>query len=316
MNVLVVDDYQRATATLACAARLAPHRLVVLGDLAREPAAAAALADAEALVLIRERTQVDAAFLRRTPRLRVVSQTGKVARNVDVAACSAAGVAVVEGTGSPVAPAELAWLLMMAARRRFVDGVNGLYRGQWQTTLGMAMHGARLGILGYGRIGKRVAGYGRAFGMRVEVWGSERARAEARADGLEAATARDAFFAGNDIVSVHLRLVPATEGSIGAADLARMQPDALFVNTSRAELVAPGVLEAALRTGRPGAAALDVFAVEPIYDPDHELLRMPNVLCSPHLGYVERASYELYLGAAFDNVLRFAAGDRSHVINP
>jgi D-3-phosphoglycerate dehydrogenase len=205
---------------------------------------------------------------------------------------------------------------MMAARRRFVGAVDGLYRGQWQTTIGRAMHGAGLGILGYGKIGRRVAAYGRAFGMRVAVWGREASRAAAAADGFEIASSRERFFADADIVSVHLRLVAATAGSIGAEDLDRMKPDALFVNTSRAELVPAGVLEAALARGRPGFAALDAFESEPIYDPGHPLLRMPNVLCTPHLGYVERDGYELYFGAVFDNLLRFDAGDRNHVINP
>ena len=325
MQILIPDDYQRATASLACSARLGTHTLVVLGDLGRAAPTEvaevdAALAHADALVPIRERTRVDRALLRRMPRLRVISQTGKVARHLDLDACTAAGVAVVEGSGSPVAPAELAWLLMMAARRRLVPSVAALHAGQWQgadgTALGSAMHGAILGIFGYGRIGKRVAGYGRAFGMTVQVWGSERARAEARVDGLLAAPSRADFFASADVLSLHLRLVDATTGMIDGADLERMKPGALFVNTSRAELVQSGALEAALRRGRPGFAALDVFESEPVYDPGHPLLQMPQVLCSPHLGYVERASYEMYFGTAFDNLLRFDAGDHSQVINP
>jgi D-3-phosphoglycerate dehydrogenase / 2-oxoglutarate reductase len=316
MQILIADDYQHATARLACVAKVAAHGLFVAGDLAREPDIDRHLAAAEALVLIRERTNVDAELLRRMPRLRVIGQTAKIGRNLDLAACTAAGVAVTEGVGSPIAPAELAWLLMMAARRRFVGAVDGLYRGAWQTTIGAAMHGAVLGVLGYGKIGKLIAGFGRAFGMQVQVWGSERARSEARAAGLVAAASRAQFFADADIVSVHLRLTPETKGSVGAVDLAQMKPDALFVNTSRADLVPPGVLEAALAAGRPGFAALDVFEAEPIYDPAHPLLQMKNVLCSPHLGYVELGSYELYLGSVFDNLLRFDAGDRSHVINP
>jgi len=317
MQILIPDDYTGASAGLACAAQLAEHTLTVLGDLARAPQADAALRDAEALVLIRERTRVDAALLRRMPRLRVISQTGKIARHVDLAACTAAGVAVVEGVGSPVAPAELAWLLMMmAARRRLVDNVASLRAGRWQSALGAAMNGATLGIYGYGRIGRRVAAYGRAFGMTVRIWGSERARADALADGCAAATDRASFFATADVLSLHLRLVPATEGVVGADDLARMKPDALFVNTSRAELVQPGALEAALRTGRPGGAAVDVFESEPVYDAGHPLLQMSQVLATPHLGYVERASYELYFGTAFEQLLRFAAGERAHLLNP
>ncbi|GAB3243900.1 D-2-hydroxyacid dehydrogenase family protein [Chitinimonas naiadis] len=316
MHILIPDDYQHASRQLAELQLLADHTLTVLADLQRDPGADAVLAGTECLVLIRERTVVDEAFLRRTPKLRLISQTGKLARNVDLAACTAAGVAVVEGSGSPIAPAELTWLLMMAARRQLVASVNGLYGGHWQTHIGTAMAGQKLGILGYGKIGQLVAGYGRAFGMPVQVWGSERALAAARADGLQACASREQFFASSDIVSVHLRLVAATEGGISAADLGVMKPDALFVNTSRAELVAPGALEEALDKGRPGYAALDVFEQEPIYDRQHPLLQNPRVLCTPHLGYVEQGSYALYFRIAFDNVLRFAAGEYGHVLNP
>ncbi|HEY9100977.1 D-2-hydroxyacid dehydrogenase family protein [Chitinimonas sp.] len=316
MHILIPDDYQYASRQLREVALLADHELTVLGDLAHEPAADATLARTECLVLIRERTVVDAAFLRRTPRLRLISQTGKVARNIDLAACTAAGVAVVEGAGSPTAPAELAWLLIMAARRQLIGAIDGLRQGRWQTNIGSAVHGQTLGILGYGKIGQLLAGYGKAFGMRVLVWGSERALAAAQADGYQAALSRQAFFADSDVLTVHLRLAASTEHSITADDLAAMKPDALFVNTSRAELVAPGALETALAQGRPGYAALDVFEQEPIYNPEHPLLKHPKVLCTPHLGYVERESYALYFRLAFENVLRFAAGERAHVLNP
>lgn len=312
-QLVIPDDYQHAS--LACR-HLFQHpdiQTTVLGDLQHDPAAPAALARADGLLLIRERTQIDAAFLARYPQLKLISQTGKLARNVDVAACRQAGVALMEGSGSPIAPAELAWLLMMAARRQLLPAVQGLYAGQWQTNLGRAMHGDTLGILGFGKIGQRVAGFARAFGMQVVVWGSERARQEAVALGYQAAASRADFFAGCDIISVHQRLVPATAANIGADDLARMKPDALFVNISRAELVAEGALLAALQAGRPGFAALDVFEQEPVYDPAHPLLQLPNVLCTPHLGYVEQHSYAQYLGQAFDNVVRYLAGERSHL---
>lgn len=316
ITLLIPDDYQRIATTLPFLQQDPTIRCHVLGDLAREPAAAEQLASAEALILIRERTLIDAAFLRRAPNLRLISQTGKLARNIDLTACTDAGVAVVEGVGSPVAPAELTWLLVMAARRKLVESVNALRAGHWQGPVGESLEGQILGILGYGKIGKRLAGYGRAFGMQVLIWGSERAQQEARADDLMVAKSRAHFFAECDVLSVHQRLVSATAGNITAADLAAMKPTALFVNTSRAELVAPGALLAALQQGRPGFAALDVFDNEPIYDPAHPLLTLPNVLCTPHLGYAEQRSYELYFHSAFANVQRFLAGDCSMVLNP
>ncbi|QDQ27589.1 D-2-hydroxyacid dehydrogenase family protein [Chitinimonas arctica] len=315
MRILIPDDYALACQGLDCLRKLQDHQLTILDDLSRDPSADAMLAEAECLLLIRERTQVDAEFLRRTPHLKVISQTGKLARNIDLDACAAAGVAVVDSIGSPHAPAELAWLLMMAARRQFVSNVNALYQGQWQGPMGRIMRGQTLGILGFGKIGKLVAGYAHAFGMRVMVWGSERARTEAQACGYEAAPSRQAFFASADILSLHLRLVEGTERSVTATDLARMKPDALLVNISRAELIEQGALEAALRAGHPGFAALDVFEAEPIYAVDHPLLQMPNVLCTPHMGYVERDSYELYLSSAIDKLLQVLAGDGSQVLN-
>ncbi|POZ63275.1 D-2-hydroxyacid dehydrogenase family protein [Chromobacterium alticapitis] len=316
IQLWIPDDYQNVGPSLA---ELHSHPGYVcrsLGDLARAPGADAALAQAEALLLIRERTVVDEALLAKMPRLRLISQTGKLARNIDVAACSRAGVAVVEGSGSPHAPAELAWLLIMAARRRLAENVDSLRAGQWQGPVGRAVRGATLGILGFGKIGKLVAGYGRAFGMEILVWGSERAREEALALGYRAAASREAFFAETDVLSLHQRLVPATEGNVTPADLAAMKPEALLINISRAELIAPGALEAALDAGRPGFAALDVFEQEPVYDANHPLLRRANVLCTPHLGYAEEASYRQYLEIAYRNAVRFFEGDANHVLNP
>lgn len=315
-HLVVPDDYALSCRSLPFLFDQAACATTVLGDLARTPDATDALARADALILIRERTWVDDAFLARCPRLRLISQTGKLARNVDLAACSRAGVAVVEGSGDATAPAELAWLLMMAARRQFVAAVGDLYGGHWQRHVGHVMRGATLGILGFGKIGKLLAGYARAFGMDVVVWGSERARAEALQLGLRAAPSRAAFFAGCDIVSVHQRLVDATAGNVTLDDLSAMKPDALFVNTSRAELVAPGALQAALDAGRPGYAALDVFEHEPLYDPAHPLLQRPNVLCSPHLGYTEHASLHHYLSVALQQAQLYWNGERGHVLNP
>lgn len=316
IQVCIPDDYQLATAGLDCLHSHSAFHCTAVEDISRDPAADKALAKAQTLILIRERTVVDAAFLQRTPQLKLISQTGKIARNIDLAACSRAGVAVVEGVGSPIAPAELTWLLIMAARRKFVQAVNAMRAGHWQAELGQGVNNQTLGILGYGKIGKRIAAYAKAFGMQVQVWGSDRARQEAQQEGLIVPASREAFFAGSDVITVHQRLVDETQGNITLADLVQMKPDALFVNTSRAELVAADALLNALRQGRPGFAALDVFEAEPIYDPAHPLLSMPNVLCTPHIGYVEKDSYTLYFKTAFDNVVHFFDGDRSHVINP
>jgi D-3-phosphoglycerate dehydrogenase / 2-oxoglutarate reductase len=315
MKILIPDDYQYATRELACLELLQGHEVTILGDLGKEPQAGAALAEAEALVLIRERTQITADFLQQMPHLKVISQTGKVARHIDLAACTAAGVVVVEGAGSPVAPAELTWALILAAQRKLVQAVVDMKEGKWQTNIGLALHGQTLGVWGYGKIGRMIAGFGRAFAMDVQIFGRQASIEAAQADGYRVCESREAFFATSDVLTVHLRLVNDTIGIIKAGDLAAMKPAALFVNTSRAELVEAGALETTLRNGRPGFAALDVFPEEPIYDADYALLRMPNVLCTPHLGYVEHKGYELYFGKAFENLLTFFAGNPANVVN-
>lgn len=315
IHIVIPDDYQFATQKLDFLHSNNNFHCAALGDLSRDPMADEKLSSAEALILIRERTVIDEAFLRRTPHLKLISQTGKLARNVDIDACTRAGVALVEGSGSPVAPAELTWLLIMASCRKFVSSVNAMAEGHWQTEIGSAVHNQVIGILGYGKIGKRLASYAAVFGMQVQVWGSLRAQEEARADGWTVPESREQFFATSDVLTVHQRLVAATQGNITPADLALMKTDALFVNTSRAELVYDGALQNALTQGRPGFAALDVYEEEPLYNTRHPYLQMPNVLCTPHLGYVEKASYALYFRAAFDNVVRYFSGDRSHVIN-
>jgi D-3-phosphoglycerate dehydrogenase len=324
MKIAILDDYQNAVPGLDCYKILDGHEVKVFNNSARGAGQLAIrLAPYEALVLIRERTSLPAALLNKLPNLKLISQTGKVSGHVDVAAATARGIAIAEGTGSPVAPAELTWALIMAASRKIVPYANSLKEGAWQTAsvnpqlngLGRVLRGRTLAIWSYGKIGKLVAGYGKAFGMRVIVWGSEATRQAALADGVEAAASREAFFAEADVLSLHLRLAEATRGIVTAADLARMKPDALFVNTSRAELVEPGALEAALQAGRPGMAALDVFTEEPLAL-DAPLLRMPTVLATPHLGYVEQDSYEMYFKAAFENIANFAAGKPTNILNP
>ncbi|MBB3820727.1 D-2-hydroxyacid dehydrogenase family protein [Xanthomonas cannabis] len=321
MRILVPDDYQVAVCQLPCLQRMQGHDVQVLGALATDPdERAEQLADADALVLIRERTGVDAALLRRLPRLKLISQTGRVGAHVDVAACTQMGVAVAEGVGSPVAPAELTWALILAASRRLGEYQRALHQGRWQALgdpgLGRVLHGRTLGLWSYGRIGQRVAGFGRAFGMQVLVWGGDASCAHAARDGFAIAGSRQELFERSDVLSLHRRLTAQTRHDVTAQDLARMRGDALLVNTSRAELIAPGALLAALDAGRPGQAAVDVFEHEPVLDPRDALLRHPRVLATPHLGYVERDSYALYFEAAFDNVLAFAAGTPRNLVNP
>ena len=324
MKIAVLDDFQDAVRGLSCFRLLDGHEVKVFNNSARGLGQLAIrLAPYEALVLIRERTAFPAALLDRLPNLKLISQTGKVSGHIDVAAATGHGIAIAEGIGSPVAPSELTWALIMAASRKIVPYANNLKEGLWQTAsinpvlngLGRSLRGRTLSIWGYGKIGRLVAGYARAFGMRVLVWGSEGSRQAARDDGFEAAVSREALFTQADVLTVHLRLLDATRGIVKAEDFARMKPDALFVNTSRAELVEEGALEQALRSGRPGYAALDVFSNEPL-KPDSPLLRIPTVLATPHLGYVEQDSYEIYFQTAFENVVRFAAGQPDKLLNP
>ncbi|PZW47318.1 D-2-hydroxyacid dehydrogenase family protein [Pseudomonas sp. URMO17WK12:I2] len=317
MHIVIPDDYQNVIRSLDCFATLSGHQVSLYHDAVDDvQVLAERFADADALVLTRERTRIDEALLARLPNLKLISQTGKVSSHLDVDACTRHGVAVMEGRGSPIAPAELTWALIINARRQLFPAMRAMYAGQWQVNLGQRLAGQTLGIWGYGKIGQRLARYAQAFEMSVLVWGSEASRQAALADGHRAASSRAAFFAEADVLSLHLRLVEATRHLVTAADLALMKPSALLVNTSRAELIAPGALLEALNKGRPGFAALDVFEQEPLVDIDHPLLRHPGVLCTPHLGYVEREGYELYFGDAFANVRAFFAGEDCALANP
>lgn len=324
MKIAILDDYQDQIRHLDCFQLLDGHEVKVFTTGARGVGQLALrLAEFEALVLIRERTSLSKALLDKLPNLKLISQTSKVSGHIDVAAATANGVAIAEGVGDPTAPAELTWALIMAASRRLPQYIENLKAGRWQMVsavpgrnrLGVALKGRTLGIWGYGKIGRLVAGYGKAFGMQVVIWGRPPSRAAAERDGLRAAESKEAFFAECDVISLHLRLNDATRGMVEAADLARMKASALLVNTSRAELVAPGALEAALRQGHPGYAALDVFENEPLA-PDAPLLQLDNVLVTPHLGYVEQDGYELYFRAAFQNLVNFASGAPTGLLNP
>lgn len=328
MNIIILDDYQDAVRKLRCAARLEPLNAKVFTNTVKGTGQLSVrLRDADVLVLIRERTHFPRALLEKLPRLKLISQTGRVGPHIDVEACTRLGIAVAEGVGSPVAPAELTWALIMASMRRLPQYIGNLKHGAWQQSglkaasmppnfgIGMVLHGKTLGIWGYGRIGRMVAGYGRAFGMQVMVWGSEESRAHALADGHQAAATREAFFEQSDVLSMHLRLGETTRGMVKLDDLARMKPTALFVNTSRAEIVEDNALVSALNKGRPGMAAVDVFESEPILQ-GHPLLRLENAVCTPHIGYVEQDSYETYFGAAFDNVINFVNNNPTNIVNP
>ena len=328
MNIIILDDYQDSVRKLQCASKLESLNAKVFTNTVKGIGQLSIrLRDADVLVLIRERTAFPRQLLEKLPKLRLISQTGRVGPHVDVEACTRLGIAVAEGVGSPVAPAELAWALIMTAMRRLPQYIGNLKHGAWQQSglksasmpanfgIGMQLEGRTLGVWGYGKIGQRVAGYGRAFGMNVTVWGSETSREKARADGFLPAPTREAFFETCDVLSLHLRLVPATRGVVTANDLARMKHTALLVNTSRAELIVEGALVTALHRGHPGMAAVDAFETEPILQ-GHPLLRMENAICTPHLGYVEQDSYELYFGAAFDNVVNFVNQKPTNIVNP
>ncbi|MGD9846923.1 MAG: D-2-hydroxyacid dehydrogenase family protein [Variibacter sp.] len=319
MKIAILDDYFDTLRTLPCFARLAKQEVTIFNDHVQDDAILAdRLKDAEVLVLIRERTKVQAGLLERLPKLRLISQRS-VYPHIDVDACTRHGV-VLSSSQHPGAPcyaaAELTWALVLAAARRLPEQVAALKKGQWQTGVGTTLRGKTLGLFGYGRIARVIADYGRAFGMKVVVWASERSRETAKRDGLEVAASKESFFAECDVVSLHLRLYPPTRGIVTAADLARMKPTSILVNTSRAPLIAPGALVEALRLGRPGMAAVDVFDAEPVTDPNHPLLTMPNAICAPHIGYVTREEYDLQFTEIFDQILAFEAGTPINVINP
>jgi D-3-phosphoglycerate dehydrogenase len=276
------------------------------------------LGETDVLVLIRERTAIRTPLLERLPRLRLISQRS-VYPHIDVECCTRLGVIVSSSqhAGTPsYAAAELTWGLVLAAARQLPQQMASLRGGRWQFGVGHSLHGRTLGVYGYGRIGAVVAGYGKAFGMRVVVWARPPSLERAKRDGYEAAPSKEAFFAECDVLSLHMRLVDATRGVVTAADLARMKSSALLVNTSRADLIEPGALVRSLRAGRPGFAAVDVYEQEPVVDPTHELLAMENVFCTPHIGYVTAEEYELQFGEIFDQILAYAAGAPINVVNP
>ena len=319
MKISILDDYFDTLRTLSCFQKLKGHEVTVFTDHVQDTdALAARLKDAECLVLIRERTRIQADLLERLPSLKLISQRS-VYPHIDVAACTRLGIVVSSSqhAGTPShAAAELTWALILAAARQLPQQMAALKAGRWQIGVGTTLRAKTLGIFGYGRIGGTVAGYGKAFGMNVLVWARERSLERARADGYATARSQAEFFERCDVISLHLRLLPATRHIVKAEDLARMRPTAILVNTSRAPLIEPGALVAALRAGRPGCAAVDVFEDEPVRDPNLPLLQLEQVVATPHIGYVTREEYETQFTDIFDQILAFAAGQPINVVNP
>lgn len=319
MKISILDDYFDTLRTLACFRKLDGHDVEVWNDHVQDvEVLAERLKHTEALVLIRERTKISASLLERLPKLRLISQRS-VYPHIDIDACTRRGVIVSSNmhAGTPsYATAELTLGLMLSAMRQIPQQAAALKSGVWQTGVGRTLRGLTLGIYGYGRIGEAVAGYAKALGMNVLVWASEASRARAKTDGYAAAPSKTGFFEQCDVLSLHLRLVEATRGIVAASDLACMKPTALLVNTSRAALIEPGALVAALQSGRPGMAAVDVYEQEPLRDAGHALLRMDNVVCTPHIGYVTREEYEIQFSDIFDQIVAYCAGTPIHVVNP
>lgn len=314
MNIVIPDDYQDAVRTLTCFSKLDGHAVTVYNDTVTDiDLLVERFQQAEALVLIRERTAISEALLSRLPKLKVIVQTGRGMPHIDLAACTRYGVVVTSGGGSATATAELTWGLVLAATRHIPQEVASMKAGKWQSRLGMGLSGRTLGIFGYGKIGRVVAGYGRAFGMKVLVWGREASLTGAGADGYATVSSQRALFEQADVLSLHVKLTNETRGMVTAADLAVMKPSAVLVNTSRADLIEGGALVAALKRGRPGWAAVDVYEREPVVD--HPLLQLENAICTPHIGYVEQDSYELFFGSAFEHLLAYLAGSPVDVAN-
>jgi len=318
MKIAIIDDYQDAFRKLECSKKLAGHELIAFTDTEKDPAKLAArLQDVEILVLTQQRSKLPRAVIEKLPKLKLVSQTGRNANHIDIAACTEKGIVVsAGGAGNPNGTAELAWALILAALRRIPQEVRRMQDGKWQGSVGTGLAGKTLGIYAYGRIGSLVAQVGKAFGMRVWCWGRDGSTAKAKAAGYEVAASREAFFAESDVISLHLPLNDGTRGIVTAEDLARMKPSALIVNTSRAPIIAKDALVAALKAGRPGRAAIDVYEDEPVLNANHPLIGMDNVVCTPHLGYVEESTYEAYYNAAVEQILAFIAGKPINVANP
>jgi D-3-phosphoglycerate dehydrogenase len=316
MNVTILDDYHDTVRTLRCFTKLADHKVTIWNDHVQdEDALAERLAETEVLVLIRERTKLRASLLDRLPKLKLISQRS-VWPHIDIDACSRLGIVVSSDRAPSYSTAELTWALVLAALRQIPQQAAALKAGRWQVGVGSSLRGKTLGLYGWGQLAHEVAGYGRAFGMNVVVWARENSRESAREEGFAVAHSKEAFFELSDVLSLHLRLVDATRHIVTAVDLARMKPTALLVNTSRASLIEPGALAAALHAGRPGLAAVDVYEQEPLTDPSDPLLLSPNLLATPHIGYVTHEEYEMQFCSIFDQIVAHVRGRSINVVNP
>ena len=316
MHIVISDDHQDCIRHLSCFEKLQGHTVEIFNNsVSGTDALAERYKNAEAIVLIRERTVITRELLDRLPKLKVISQTGKMAAHVDLQACKDKGIVVMDGRGSGAATAELNMLLILAALRRLVEEVARLKNGQWQGYLGDQLSGKVLGVYGFGRIGAQVCHLGKAFGAKPLVWGRQSSLQKAEKEGFAVASSKEDFFRTSDIVCLQLRLNDETRHIVSAQDLAMMKPTSLLVNASRAELIEPGALEAGLKQGRPAYAAIDTYESEPILGADHPLLHLPNCLCTPHIGFVERENYEAYFGIAFDNINAYLAGSPQNCVN-
>lgn len=317
MKISILDDYQNVIKDLTCFKLLQGQDISILHKSLKDPVELAAhLSDTEVLVLTRERTQVNEALLSLLPNLKLISQTGKISNHLNLADCTKYGVAVAEGVGSPVAPAELTWALLLNTVRKIPQAIEGMKNGDWQINMGDSIYGKTIGIWGYGKIGQKIAQYAKVFGATVLVWGSENSRQKALEDGFNAAASKAAFFELSDIVTLHLRLNKSTNGIVKPEDLMMLKQGATLINTSRAELIEAGALLDVLNSGKQINVGTDVYDEEPIFDKDYPLLAFDNVVCTPHIGYVERNGYELYFGKAFENALNYINGSPTLIANP
>lgn len=317
MKITILDDYQHAVEKLDCFQLLKNQNVDILHNTEKNKIILAEkLKDTDIIVLTRERTQINEELISLLPNLKLISQTGKISNHLNISDCTKYKVAVSEGLGSPIAPAELTWALLLNTVRQIPNAIEGMKNGKWQTNIGSTIHGKTIGIWGYGKIGQRIAQYAKVFGAKVIVWGSESSREKAIEDGFERANSKEEFFTESDIVTLHLRLNENTFGIVKELDLLSMKDNSVLINTARAEIIEEGKLLKSLKAGKPSYAGLDVYDEEPIYDKNYELLKLPNVVCTPHLGYVEKCGYELYFGKAFENALNFINGKPTNIANP
>jgi len=317
MKITILDDYQNVIEKLNCFSILQGQDIEILHKTEKDPEKLSVLiANTEILVLTRERTEITNELLIKLPKLKLISQTGKISNHLDLNACTKYKIAVAEGIGSPVAPAELTWALIMNTVRQIPQAIEGMKNGKWQINIGQTINGKTIGIWGYGKIGQKIAQYAKAFGASVLVWGSENSRNKAVEDGFQKSETKEDFFKNADVITFHLRLNVNTIGIIKETDLLNMKENGVLINTARAELIEKGALERVIKKGKKILVGVDVYELEPIFDKNFELLKYDNVICTPHLGYVEQNGYEMYFKKAFENVINFINGNPTNIANP